>query len=57
MTLYLKGYKNYDRLKLKRLNLLNEPSKIGYFQNSESISEVKYSINLPENDFLLRIVI
>jgi len=30
----------------------NEPTKIGHFQNSESIFEVKYLHNLPENDFL-----
>ena len=30
----------------------NEPTKIGHIQNSESIFEVKYLHNLPENDFL-----
>ena len=28
-----------------------EPTKIGHFQSSESIFEVKYQLNLPENDF------
>ena len=34
----------------------NELTKIGHFQDSGSIFEVKYLLNLPENDFLLRIV-
>ena len=34
----------------------DEPMKRGHFQDSESIFEVKYLLNLPENDFLLRIV-
>ena len=34
----------------------NKPTKIGHFQTSESIFEVKFQLNLPENDFLLRIL-
>ena len=35
----------------------NKWAKIGHFQNSESIFEVKYLLNLPENNFLIRILI
>ena len=34
----------------------NELTKIGHFQSSESILKVKYPLNLPKNDFLLRIL-
>ena len=34
----------------------NEPTKIGYFQNSEPTFDDKYLLNLAENHFLLRIV-
>ena len=36
------------------LRIGNEPTKIGRFQTSESIFEVKFQLNLPENDFLIR---
>ena len=34
----------------------NEPTKIGHSQNSESIFEVKYLLNLSENDVVLEVV-